>query len=153
MSVVGTRTGIAYILDILWHAFLPILTLSLWWLSQYVRVSRAKIIEVKTEDFMTVSRAIGYGTNTIYFRHALRNALLPIVTLTGMQIGFALAGATLTETVFAWPGIGTLIFGAILSRDYPLIMGSYIILSISVAVANLLTDIIYAIVDPRIVYK
>lgn len=153
MSIGKQLTGIAHILDLLWHAFLPILTLSLWWLSHYVRVSRAQMIEIKREDFMATYRAIGYNSNTIYFRRALRNALLPIITITGMQIGYALAGSILIETVFAWPGMGSLILEAIMARDYPIITGSYIVLSVSVVVANLLTDIIYGIIDPRIVYK
>jgi ABC-type dipeptide/oligopeptide/nickel transport system permease component len=85
--------------------------------------------------------------------HAFRNALLPVVTITGMQLGFLFSGAVLTETIFSWPGIGRLMYNSLLSRDYPVIMGIFNLISISVVVANLLTDIVYAYLDPRIQYE
>jgi peptide/nickel transport system permease protein len=96
---------------------------------------------------------MGFGPRTILIRHALRNALLPVVSVFGLQLGLALGGAVLTETVFSWPGLGRMIYEGILARDTPLIMGAYIVLSVCVAVASLLTDLVYAALDPRVEYQ
>jgi peptide/nickel transport system permease protein len=136
--------------DLIRHLVLPATTLGLVYVGEYIRLSRASVAEVMGEDFVTTSRAVGYDENTIFLKHVLRNALLPVVTIAGLQLGFVFAGATLTETVFAWPGMGRLMFNAILSRDYPLLMGSYLIMSVTVVLANLLTDIVYAYLDPRV---
>ncbi len=135
------------------HLILPAATLALTNVGQYIRLSRASVVEVMEEDFITTARGVGYPENTIFLRHALRNALLPVVTIAGLQLGAAFAGATLTETVFAWPGLGRLMFESIMSRDYPLLMGSYLILATTVVLANMLTDIVYAYLDPRVAYS
>lgn len=146
----ATLAGWDRIVDILRHLFLPALTLGIYFVGQYVRLARASVAEVIAEDYVTACRTIGYKENTIFIKHALRNALLPITTVMGLQLGIAVAGATLTETVFAWPGIGRLIYVAIISRDYPVILGSFIIIGIMVAISTVVVDIIYCLLDPRV---
>ncbi|MGH2346110.1 MAG: ABC transporter permease, partial [Chloroflexota bacterium] len=118
----------------------------------YLRLARASVIAVGREDFITTARAKGLRESTVFFKHALRNALLPVVTIGGLYIGLSLSGAVLTETVFGWPGIGQLMYQAIYSRDYPVLMGVFLISAIGVVVASLLTDIVYALLDPRVSY-
>lgn len=138
-------------LDVLHHLILPASTLSLVWLGQYVRLARSSVLQVLNEDFITTSRAVGYEHSTI-IGHALRNALLPIVSVLGIELGLAVGGAVLTETVFSWPGMGRIVYQAILARDTPLIMGAYIVMSIFVALMSLVVDLLYAALDPRVVY-
>jgi len=151
-SVTVSKDFISQTVDLLHHLILPATTLGLIYTGEYIRLSRASVAEVLGEDFITTSRAVGYDGKTIFLKHALRNALLPVVTIAGLQLGFVFAGATLTETVFAWPGMGRLLFDAILARDYPLLLGAYFIISITVVLANLLTDLLYAYLDPRVTY-
>jgi len=139
-------------IDVLYHLVLPATTLGLIYTGEYIRLARASVAEVLGEDFITTSRAIGYDGRTIFLKHALRNALLPVVTIAGLQLGFVFAGATLTETVFAWPGMGRLLYDAILARDYPLLLGAYLMMAVTVVLANLLTDLLYAYLDPRVTY-
>jgi peptide/nickel transport system permease protein len=143
---------VAAVLDVLWHLVLPALTLGLFLLPIYARITRASVQEVMNEHYITTARAIGYAENTVFFRHALRNALLPTITTAGISIGLTFAGALLTETVFAWPGMGQLMYNALFQRDYPVMMGVFLITAISVAVVSLVADIILAIVDPRVTY-
>ena len=149
-SVGGPREGIARILDVARHMVLPALTLSTVWIGQYVRLARTSVAEVMAENYIVTARAIGYSETTVLLRHGLRNALLAVVTVLGLQIGLALTGAVLTETVFSWPGLGRLIYEAILARDTPVIMGAFILMSFTVALASLATDLIYAALDPRV---
>lgn len=151
ISTVGTKlSGLAGVFDFLRHLFLPALSISFYFIGQYIRLARASVGEVMTEDYINTCRAIGYKENTIFIRHALRNALLPIITLTGLQVGLAVAGATLTETVFAWPGIGRLIYSAIASRDLPVVMGCFVFIGIGVTISTLIVDIVYTLLDPRV---
>jgi ABC-type dipeptide/oligopeptide/nickel transport system permease component len=108
------------------------------------------MIEVMAQDYIRTARAKGVSDKVVTYKHALRNALLPLVTLTGLNFGFLLAGAVLTETVFAWPGLGRLMYDSIYTRDYPVLMGMFIVISVMVIVVNLITDIFYSILDPRI---
>jgi peptide/nickel transport system permease protein len=149
-SVGGPREGWARTVDVAMHMILPALTLSTVWIGQYVRLARTSVSEVLAENYIVTARAIGYGEGTVLLHHALRNALLPVVTVLGLQVGLALTGAVLTETVFSWPGLGRLIYEAILARDTPIIMGAFIIMSFTVALASLATDLIYAALDPRV---
>jgi peptide/nickel transport system permease protein len=151
-DVLRSNKGIDRVLDVLYHLVLPALTLSLVWLGQYVRLARSSVLQVLNEDFITAVRAVGFRPNTILVHHALRNALLPIVSVLGIQLGLAIGGAVLTETVFAWPGLGRVIYEGILARDTPLIMGAYVVMSVCVALASLLADLLYASLDPRVVY-
>jgi peptide/nickel transport system permease protein len=138
--------------DILRHMFLPTLALVLYLTPVFLRVTRASVLEVMKEDFMATARAKGLSETAAFFGHALRNALLPTITLAGVLMGSALSGAVLTETVFAWPGVGRLLYEAIGLRDYPLIMGMLVISSFGVVLASLLTDLAYRRFDPRVTY-
>ncbi len=137
-------------LDILHHLALPAFTLAIIYLAQYARLSRASMLEVLGSDYVRTARAKGASERTVLFKHALRNAALPILTVAGLQFGSLISGALLVETVFNWPGMGTLAFDAILRRDYPTIMGVLFIASGIVVVANLLTDLSYRLADPRL---
>lgn len=137
-------------LDILHHLVLPAFTLAIIYLAQYARLSRASMLEVLGSDYVRTARAKGASERSVLFKHALRNAALPILTVAGLQFGSLISGALLVETVFNWPGMGTLAFDAILRRDYPTIMGVLLIASGIVVVANLLTDLSYRLADPRL---
>ena len=137
-------------LDTLHHLLLPTIGLSIWYIAQNIKVARASVAEVIREDYITTFRAAGFKDRTVFFKHALRNALLPIVSMSGLQFGYLLAGAVLTETVFSWPGMGQLVLQALFARDYPLIMGAYILMSTLVCVFTLLVDLLYVLIDPRI---
>lgn len=150
VSITAPREGIGYFLDVAKHMVLPVIALSAVWLGQYVRLARASVSETLAEPYVTTARAIGFPERRIMGRFALRNAMLPIVTVLGLELGLLLSGAVLTETVFAWPGLGRLIYEAILARDTPVIMGAFIIMSFTVMLAALLTDLIYAALDPRV---
>jgi peptide/nickel transport system permease protein len=150
MSVTGVEPGIARWLDVLHHLFLPALTLSAVWFGQYVRIARSSVLQVLSEDFVTTARAIGFPERRVLFGHVLPNALLPVVTVLGLQLGLMLAGAVLTETVFAWPGLGQLVYEAILARDTPIIVGAYVVMGICVVAASLIVDLVYASLDPRV---
>lgn len=140
-------------IDIARHLVLPALVLGTSHVALYARLTRASMLDVLDQDYIITARAKGCNEHIVIFDHALKNALLPVVTIIGLNLGFVLTGATLTETVFAWPGIGRLMYDSIFRRDYPVLMGIFIIVSISVILANLLTDILYAYLDPRIRYE
>jgi peptide/nickel transport system permease protein len=140
------------VLDVLWHLLLPALTLSLLFTPLIARLTRASMAEALAEDYITTARAKGVGELAV-IRHAFRNAMLPVVTVLALYLGQAMAGAVLTETVFSWPGLGRLMYDAIGSRDYPLVLGLFWFISVMVIVANLLADVAYAMVDPRVRYR
>jgi peptide/nickel transport system permease protein len=148
----GGYSGLAYGLDVLRHLVLPAATLGLLQLALIVRLTRAGLLEALGQDYVRTARAKGLSRSAVFYRHALRNALLPIVTVVGGHVGTLLTGAVLTEIVFAWPGLGRLLFDATLSRDYPLLMAIFLLLSISVILANLVTDLVYVAIDPRVRY-
>lgn len=137
-------------LDIAHHLVLPAFTLAVIYLAQYARLSRASMLEVLGSDYIRTARAKGATEKTVLFKHALRNAALPILTVAGLQFGNLISGALLVETVFNWPGMGRLAFDSILRRDYPTIMGVLFFASAMVVVANLLTDLSYRLADPRL---
>jgi peptide/nickel transport system permease protein len=143
-------TGFAAIMDVAYHMALPVTALSLLNLALILRLTRGSMLQVISQEYIKVARAKGLGEATILIKHALRNALLPVVTVIGLEFRSLIAGAVLTETVFAWPGLGRLTFDAISGRDYPLLMGMFIFISLLVIIGNLLTDILYAVLDPRI---
>lgn len=146
-------TGFDLVLDVARHMVLPVLTLTLYNLALILRLTRGSMLEVVGQEYVKVARAKGLSENTVMIKHALRNALLPVVTVVGLEFRALIAGAVLTETVFAWPGLGRLTFDAIHARDYPLLMGMFIFISVLVAVGNLVTDLLYALLDPRIRYR
>jgi peptide/nickel transport system permease protein len=146
------KTGIEYWLDYLWHLFLPAFVLGISNLAVYVRLTRASMLEQLGKDYILTAWSKGCSERTIYYKHALRNALLPIVTVIGMRMAWLLYGSVLVETVFAWPGMGMLIYDAIFARDYNIIMATFVLVSTLVIVFNLITDIIYTYLDPRIAH-
>jgi len=139
-----------YIRDLLWHLVLPATTLSLLLMATYVRITRASMIEALLSNYIIAAKSRGLNPRTVIFKHALKNAMLPIVTVAGIQFGTMIGGVVITETVFSWPGVGRLTVEAVQYRDYPLLMGIFLLSAISVIIANLITDIIYTVVDPRV---
>ena len=136
--------------DISKHLVLPVLTLSLVLIGQFVLIMRNSLLEVLTEDYITTAKAKGFSEKLIMKRHALPNAMLPMVTIIAINLGFMIAGAIQIETVFSWPGLGRLMYEALNNRDYPLLQGIFLIVSVCVVLANLCADIIYGYLDPRI---
>lgn len=143
-------TGLSRAGDILAHLVLPMVTLGLFYMAVYARMTRASILEVRDMDFVKTARAKGLRESRIVFGHILRNAILPVITVAGVQGGHLIGGSILVETVFAWPGIGRLAFDAVLQRDYQVLLGIFFVSSVMVIVFNILTDLIYTLVDPRI---
>ena len=150
MSVGANLGGLALVLDVAKHLLLPALTLGLFYMAVYARLTRATMLEVADQDFVKTARAKGVPEGQVVRRHVLRNALLPVITFAGIQAGQLIGGSILVETVFAWPGIGRLAFEALLARDYPVLMGVFFATSVMVVLFNLLTDVLYAVVDPRV---
>ena len=151
-SDIGRESPIGHAGDVLSHMVLPVITLVAYYLPAFYRVTRAAALKVATEEFVRFARAVGFSETTIYYRYILKNALLPSIALGGLTFGLSLSGALLTETVFSWPGIGRLMLDAANNRDYPTMMGIFIITAVCVVVANLVADIAMARVDPRIVF-
>jgi peptide/nickel transport system permease protein len=137
-------------LDTLKHLILPAIALGSIPLSIIARITRAAVLDVQNEDYVRTARAKGMSPAIVDRRHVLRNALLPIVTVIGLQVGFLLAGAVLTETVFAWPGIGTWLVEAIDNRDYPVLQGGILFVAIVFVLVNLIVDVSYGFLNPRI---
>ncbi|HUQ23600.1 MAG TPA: ABC transporter permease, partial [Gaiellaceae bacterium] len=137
-------------LDTLKHLILPAIALGSIPLSIIARITRAAVLDVQNEDYVRTARAKGMSPGIVDRRHVLRNALLPIVTVIGLQVGFLLAGAVLTETVFAWPGIGTWLVDAIESRNYPVLQGGILFVALVFVLVNLIVDVSYAVLNPRI---
>ena len=133
-----------------YHLILPWCTFALLFAALYVRMIRANVMETLNEDFVRTARAKGAPERQVLTAHVLRNALLPVVTLAGVHSGTLIGGAVLTETVFAWPGIGRLMYEALLQRDYNLLLGVFVVCSAMVLIFNLVTDLVYRLVDPRI---
>jgi len=144
--------GLDYTLDVFSHLVLPALTLSIVYLAQVMRLTRTAMLNVLGENYITAARAKGLGERRVVYGHALRNALLPIVTVVGSDFGMLLSGAVLVETVFAWPGMGRLMIDSLAMRDYPVLMGLFLMVSITVIVINFITDLAYSVLDPRISY-
>lgn len=132
------------------HLILPAVTLSLPSLAMVARMTRSSVLEVLREDYIRTARAKGVKEQVVVLKHGLRNACIPIVTLLGLQVGQLLGGAVLTETVFAWPGMGRLIVRAIFARDYILLQGAILVFALAFVLINLLVDISYAMFDPRV---
>lgn len=154
--VTGSRTvpviddPLLYVLDVVHHAILPIVVLTLTTIPVTFVIMRYAMISVLNADYLRTARAKGLTERSVLFRHAIRNALLPVVTVFALNLGFAISGATVVETVFAYPGIGRTMFEAVLRRDYPLLQGGFLVLTLGVIVANLLADLLYPRLDPRL---
>tara|TARA_R110002111_G_C6005833_1_gene373861 strand:- start:6868 stop:7848 length:981 start_codon:yes stop_codon:yes gene_type:complete len=141
---------LGHALDVLHHLVLPAFTLGIIYIAQYSRLTRASMMEVLGSDYIRTARAKGLSERVVVFKHALRNAVLPVITVTGLHFGNLLSGAVLVEAVFNWPGLGTLAFESILRRDYTTILALLFFSALMVIVANLLTDLCYRLADPRI---
>jgi peptide/nickel transport system permease protein len=129
---------------------LPAATLGAALAAILTRMVRGAMLEELSSDYVRTARAKGLPTSVVLVRHALRNALIPIITILGLQFGTLLAGTIVTETIFSWPGIGRLTVQAISSRDYPLLQGCILVIALSYVLVNLLTDVLYALIDPRV---
>ena len=149
-GIESSGLGWADVVDVLHHLVLPAFTLGLVYLAQYSRLSRAAMLDVLGADYIRTARAKGLPERLVLYKHALRNAVLPVVTILGLQFGNVLAGASVVETVFNWPGLGRLAFESVLRRDYPTILGVLLFSSIVVIVMNQVTDLCYRLIDPRI---
>ena len=154
MTTTGSHaTGLAYALDVLYHMFLPFLVLTLMSVAGIMRFVRTSMLEVIRQDYIRTARAKGLKEKIVIYRHALRNGLIPVITLLGLSLPALFAGSIITEQIFAWPGIGRITIQAINVRDYPLLMGINCLLAALTLIGNLVADISYAVVDPRIRYK
>lgn len=142
--------GLARVLDIAWHLTLPTITLSTIFLAIYLRIMRASMLEVSTQDFIRTARAKGVGETGVVVRHMLRNALLPMVTLIGLQAGTMLGGSVVVETVFSLPGLGRLAYESVVQRDLNTLLGIVFVSALLVIAINFLVDLLYARLDPRI---
>jgi peptide/nickel transport system permease protein len=136
--------------DLAEHVALPSLTLGLVLYGEYTLIVRSAMLETLGEDYVLTARAKGFRAGSILRRHALRNAMLPIATLIALSLGYIVAGAILVETVFSWPGVGRAVYDAVLQRDYPMLQGAFLLLTISVVFFNLIADLLYFKLDPRI---
>lgn len=142
----------AWWFDRLQHMILPTFVLSFGSLAMMLRLTRASMIDVMSQDYIRTARAKGLPERSVVYSHGFRNARLPVVTIVGLNIAFILSGALITETLFSWPGMGRMAWNAILQRDWPLLMGTYIITSLMVIIMNIITDLTYAKLDPRITF-
>ncbi len=145
--------GFASFVDLLQHLALPAITLTIFNMAVIARVTRASMLNNLRLEYITFARSKGVRELAVVWTHALRNAILPVITVVGLNIRTLIAGAVLTETVFAWPGIGRLTYDSMISRDYPVLMGILVVISITVVIGNILTDIAYAYLDPRVRYR
>jgi ABC-type dipeptide/oligopeptide/nickel transport system permease component len=139
-------------LDVLWHLALPAVTLGTASAAALARLTRSSVLEIIRHDFVRSARAKGLAERRVVLRHVLKNAVNPIITVLGIQVGYLLGGAILTETVFSWPGLGSMMVRAIQARDYPLVQGGVLLIATTFVVVNLVVDLLYAVFDPRIRY-
>jgi len=152
-DVVAFHEGWARVFDIAWHLILPMVTLSLFYMAIYARMMRACMLNEREKDYVLTARAKGVGERRITYTHVLRNALLPVVTMAGVQVGALLGGSVVIESVFAWPGLGQLAFQALFARDFNLLLGVFFLSGVLVVFVNLVVDMIYMALDPRIKIK
>jgi peptide/nickel transport system permease protein len=152
VSAPAPEDPLAYALNVGWHLVLPALTLTLVDYGGYMLVMRNNLIDVLTEDYIVTARAKGADERSVLYKHALRNAILPLVTMIALTFGFLLSGAVLTETVFNWYGLGRLIYESVLSKNYPVLQAIFYILALTTIIANLVADVLYGFLDPRVRY-
>lgn len=149
-SVRSNATGLAAFWDFLRHLTLPAFCITTSYLAIVYRVARTSMLEMANQDFVITARAKGLTDKEVLWGHVLRNALIPVITVIGYNFGYSLTGAILTETVFAWPGLGNLFVTAVQYQDFPVLSGVFLLAATAVVTANLITDILYALVDPRV---
>ncbi|MFQ6106273.1 MAG: ABC transporter permease subunit [Thermoplasmata archaeon] len=142
--------GLAYIADILWHMTLPLVTLMMVNLAGYVLLMRNSMLEVLGEDYVTTAKAKGLSERTVMYKHAARNALLPVATVIALGVGGVISGGVLTETIFSWPGMGYFLVTSTIQQDYPAVQGTFFLLAIMTVLANVAADVLYAYLDPRV---
>lgn len=142
--------GIEHVVDVLWHLVLPTLNLGLVYAGMIGRLAHAEMLEIQSHDFVLAAHAKGVPPWRVQIRHVLRNALAPIVTVTGILVGTMFAGAIFTETIFGWPGLGRLLYDALFARDYPTITALFVLTSFTLVFVNFLVDIAYVLIDPRV---
>jgi peptide/nickel transport system permease protein len=145
-------TPIGYLLDLSWHLVLPVTTLTLAFFGGYMLLMRNTLVEVLTEDYILTARAKGLPERTVLFKHGVRNAFLPLITVIAINFAFIVSGAVLTETVFAWYGMGRLLFSALLAYDWPVTQAIFWMIAVCVIAANIIADVLYGIMDPRVKY-
>jgi peptide/nickel transport system permease protein len=151
METIGAQlSGVSRVADVFHHLTLPAVTLGLFYVATYARLTRASMLEVQHQDYVRTARAKGLPEGRITRAHVLRNAVLPVITIAGIQAGHLVGGAILIETVFSWPGIGRLAFETLFQRDYNTLLGIFFVTSVMVVIVNLITDLLYTVVDPRI---
>ena len=149
-DVVAFNEGFARVADIAHHLILPSITLSLFYMALYARLMRATMLEQRGLDYVTTARAKGLTERRITVRHMLRNALLPVLTMAGVQVGGLLGGSVVVESVFAWPGLGQLAFQSLFARDFNLLLGIFFLSACLVVAVNIVVDVLYVILDPRV---
>lgn len=140
----------AYVADYARHLVLPMLTMSIVLIGEYALTMRNTLIDVLSEDYITTARAKGFGNRYILKKHAMPNAMLPMVTIIAINLGLVVGGTVQVETIFSWPGLGSLMYEALKARDYPLLQGVFLLVTVSVVIANLIADITYSYIDPRV---
>jgi peptide/nickel transport system permease protein len=152
MATPGLRPadGWTYWADVGRHLILPTITLAVVYTGEYILIMRSGVMEVLAEDYILTAKAKGLSTLLVLRDHALKNAMLPMVTMIALTLGYTVGGAIQVETVFSWPGIGRMMYEAVQKRDYPVLQGSFLLLAVSVIVANLLADLLYSVLDPRV---
>jgi peptide/nickel transport system permease protein len=144
------QDGLVYWLDVGRHLILPTITMAIVYTGEYILIMRSGVMEVLAEDYILTAKAKGLSTFRTLRDHALKNAMLPMVTMIALTFGYTVGGAIQVETVFSWPGIGRLMYEAVQKRDYPVLQGAFLLLAVSVIVANLLAEILYSVLDPRV---
>jgi len=142
--------GLTYWLDVGRHLILPTITMAIVYTGEYILIMRSGVMEVLTQDYILTAKAKGLSTYRTLRDHALKNAMLPMVTMIALTLGYTVGGAIQVETVFSWPGIGRLMYESVQKRDYPVLQGSFLLLATSVILANLLAEILYSVLDPRV---
>ncbi len=142
--------GLKYWFDVGEHLLLPTLTMAIVYTSEYLLIMRSSVMEILAEDYILTAKAKGLSTLRILRDHALKNAMLPMVTIIALTFGYTVGGAIQVETVFSWPGLGRLMYEAVQKRDYPVLQGTFLLLAVSVILANLLADLLYSVLDPRV---
>ena len=150
ISLRESYTGWARVGDVLWHLALPAFSVTIYYVAIVARVARASVLDALSQDYVLTAKAKGLRRRQVLWRHVLPNALIPVATVIGYNFGYALTGAILVETVFAWPGLGSLFIASIGNRDYPVLEGIFLFTAIAVVIANIATDLIYAVLDPRV---
>jgi peptide/nickel transport system permease protein len=150
MNTIGNEGNF---LDTLWHLVLPVTALSLGWTAWYSRFLRSSMLDVMHEDYIRTARAKGVVDRLVYYKHALRNAILPLVTLIALDLPSLFAGALFVETIFSWPGMGRLFWDAARGRDYPVLLGVVMITAVLIIAANILADLAYGLLDPQVKYE